>query len=348
MSCVLNYSYLWYNRFRNINPPIYKDSFNDIIAMGVVERGLVVVCAVLVLIRDGSGTNLQLDIQYVLNGTKNPLESFSYDKPFTRTSASVPTNGQEGYVINVEDALNVEAVPLTPNVTTIWIALVRSTQEDLVGNLDRVRAAGYSMMLVVGGNDTNASGLSITLEVMDAIFPVVIVDEDAFITLNNSALYPLFVTISVGAASDYAIVLVCASLVFGALSVAVLYRCGKCCGILCCCNHREQYHVNPVVPAAYPQPQYHTYASTSPRQVAESLPVEKYSPDKHLENSCPVCMLDFDPDSEVKVLPCRHNFHPACIDQWLIESKCICPMCRQNPDILNNRSNPDNIAIDFT
>ena len=305
-------------------------------------------CAVLVLIRGGCSTNLQLDIQSVVNDTKSPLTSFSYDKPFTRTSASVPTDGKEGYVINVEDALNVEAVPLTPNVTTIWVALVRSNQEDLVGNLDRVRAAGYSMMLVWDGNDTNGSGLSITLEVMDSLFPVVIVYQDAaqFIA-EFSALDPLFVSISVGAASDYAIVLICASLVFGALSVAVLYRCGKCCDILCCGRHREQYNLPPPIPAAYTQPQYRHYASTSARQVAKNLPVEQYSPDKHLENSCPVCMLDFEPDSKVKVLPCRHNFHPACIDQWLIESKCICPMCRQNPDVLSNRQDPNHVAIDI-
>ncbi|CAL1288385.1 unnamed protein product [Larinioides sclopetarius] len=42
---------------------------------------------------------------------------------------------------------------------------------------------------------------------------------------------------------------------------------------------------------------------------------------------CPIC-LESTRNDEVKCLPCYHAFHPACIDQWLIEDR-RCPVCRQ-------------------
>jgi len=32
---------------------------------------------------------------------------------------------------------------------------------------------------------------------------------------------------------------------------------------------------------------------------------------------CVVCMYDFDAHQLVRVLPCAHEFHAKCIDQWL-------------------------------
>jgi len=45
-------------------------------------------------------------------------------------------------------------------------------------------------------------------------------------------------------------------------------------------------------------------------------------------NQCPVCLEDFEEGQEVRVLPCHHNFHPDCIDPWLLNVSGSCPMCR--------------------
>lgn len=44
--------------------------------------------------------------------------------------------------------------------------------------------------------------------------------------------------------------------------------------------------------------------------------------------SCSICTEDFERGQDVRVLPCNHNFHPACIDPWLLNVSGTCPLCR--------------------
>jgi hypothetical protein len=49
-------------------------------------------------------------------------------------------------------------------------------------------------------------------------------------------------------------------------------------------------------------------------------PVEK-------ENiGCSICTDDFERGQDVRVLPCNHQFHPACIDPWLLNVSGTCPL----------------------
>lgn len=41
---------------------------------------------------------------------------------------------------------------------------------------------------------------------------------------------------------------------------------------------------------------------------------------------CSICTEDFDIGQDVRVLPCNHQFHPACIDPWLINVSGTCPL----------------------
>ncbi|KAG0634192.1 hypothetical protein HOY80DRAFT_1061176 [Tuber brumale] len=43
---------------------------------------------------------------------------------------------------------------------------------------------------------------------------------------------------------------------------------------------------------------------------------------------CPVCQEDFEQGQDLRVLPCRHSFHPDCIDPWLLNIAGSCPLCR--------------------
>ncbi|KAF6986921.1 hypothetical protein CFC21_004612, partial [Triticum aestivum] len=44
-------------------------------------------------------------------------------------------------------------------------------------------------------------------------------------------------------------------------------------------------------------------------------------------SECPICLEEFKVGNEVRGLPCAHNFHVECIDQWL-RLNVKCPRCR--------------------
>ena len=49
---------------------------------------------------------------------------------------------------------------------------------------------------------------------------------------------------------------------------------------------------------------------------------------KSSEN-CSICFEDIILEENLYQIPCRHNFHIKCINEWL-EKKDTCPLCRSN------------------
>ena len=43
---------------------------------------------------------------------------------------------------------------------------------------------------------------------------------------------------------------------------------------------------------------------------------------------CTICLDYIDPDSDYRVLPCKHTFHRPCIRRWL-RARRVCPNCLQ-------------------
>ena len=60
----------------------------------------------------------------------------------------------------------------------------------------------------------------------------------------------------------------------------------------------------------------------------QRLKTKKFSKDNQNETSCPICQGEYEEDDDVKELPCGHEFHSICIDQWLNNHK-QCPICKQ-------------------
>jgi len=47
------------------------------------------------------------------------------------------------------------------------------------------------------------------------------------------------------------------------------------------------------------------------------------------QTTCPICIDDFVPnETTVRELPCKHIFHPECIDLFLRDSSSLCPLCK--------------------
>ncbi|CAI9292386.1 unnamed protein product [Lactuca saligna] len=45
---------------------------------------------------------------------------------------------------------------------------------------------------------------------------------------------------------------------------------------------------------------------------------------------CYICLVDYEEGDEIRVLPCRHEYHAPCVDKWLKEVNGVCPVCRCN------------------
>jgi len=47
--------------------------------------------------------------------------------------------------------------------------------------------------------------------------------------------------------------------------------------------------------------------------------------------TCAICLDDFESNmTQVRELPCRHIFHPDCIDTFLLRNSSLCPLCKQS------------------
>lgn len=63
------------------------------------------------------------------------------------------------------------------------------------------------------------------------------------------------------------------------------------------------------------------------QETINKIPTEKFSRYKFIDDKCIICQYEFKSNEKVKVLPCKHCFHPDCIDEWLKNQKA-CPYCK--------------------
>jgi len=55
---------------------------------------------------------------------------------------------------------------------------------------------------------------------------------------------------------------------------------------------------------------------------------------------CLICLSDYEPEEEIRILSCRHGFHKDCVDQWLETGRNNCPACRTKGVSTESAVNP--------
>ncbi|CAG8553797.1 4730_t:CDS:2 [Ambispora leptoticha] len=88
----------------------------------------------------------------------------------------------------------------------------------------------------------------------------------------------------------------------------------------------------------------------APQQVVCNLPRKIYNQSKRQENDpqeCAICLDDYADGDELRIMPCKHEFHVTCIDSWLTTRKKFCPICKRDicspneaTPLLPNRDSP--------
>lgn len=64
------------------------------------------------------------------------------------------------------------------------------------------------------------------------------------------------------------------------------------------------------------------------KEKIDSIQVVKFRKKDYPEDKCIICQYEFKEWEKVKLLKCKHCFHPECIDQWLMNQK-VCPFCKE-------------------
>lgn len=71
----------------------------------------------------------------------------------------------------------------------------------------------------------------------------------------------------------------------------------------------------------------------APAHLVSKLTVRRFQGEKDQAagEECVICLEEYMPDDELRVLPCQHTFHTTCVDAWLTTQK---KFVRERPSML--------------
>ncbi|KAG1763053.1 hypothetical protein EDD22DRAFT_777640 [Suillus occidentalis] len=76
-------------------------------------------------------------------------------------------------------------------------------------------------------------------------------------------------------------------------------------------------------------------------EVIKADSLEEYAKDGRVATNCVdrclICLDDYVPDDDLRVLSCKHAFHQGCVDKWLQTGRNNCPACRTKVRPFNSK-----------
>lgn len=65
------------------------------------------------------------------------------------------------------------------------------------------------------------------------------------------------------------------------------------------------------------------------KQMKKLKKIKFRNEDSDKYQTCAICLEDYKENEELRILPCEHEYHKNCIDEWLVKNNSSCPKCRQ-------------------
>ncbi|CAG8546264.1 2253_t:CDS:2 [Diversispora eburnea] len=197
--------------------------------------------------------------------------------------------------------------------TENWIALVERGQCSFIDKVRNMQASG-AIAVVVGDNEHNGLiTMYATGDTSDVKIPSVFIAQNEYRDLRPRALIaekPLEIKLMKDDLFQWplldVIIVVILSPTVMMIFIYVLWRIRQ--------RQRRKQDI-------------------APQQVVGNLPTKIFFESKRQENDpqeCCICLEDYVDEDELRIMPCKHEFHVACIDSWLTTRKKFCPICKRD------------------
>ena len=252
-----------------------------------------------------------------------------------------------------------EANPDWDNITSVWIAILDGYPDCIEEKISAIRNASYDLLIVYNDNDTT---IAVTREAEDQDFPIAVTTAEiaeylianGTVDLRDPQRDTLFLFL--GFCEN---VIEAVTILGAIIGLAIIIAIAVCVVILCFFlkhrwdearyrrelrERREEFrstvNVNDTrTRAERTERDFQLHRArgganvrirTLTDQEKAALKVKKFDiADKNLIETCAICLEDFESKEDIKILPCKHNFHPLCIDKWLGSCTAECPFCRK-------------------
>lgn len=85
-------------------------------------------------------------------------------------------------------------------------------------------------------------------------------------------------------------------------------------------------------------------------QIIKSTDIPQYASEGKVASNCiercMICLDDYEPDQDLRLMSCKHFFHQNCVDKWLQVGRNNCPTCRMKgvSTVTDQDSNPNPVS----